>query len=646
MRRNFWIGILSLVTLFLIPHSVHAYIDAPPATLGMMCHWSTHIIEVQLEKVDREKGIVVWRKMRDVKGKWPGDELIRQVLNIPPDEKAHVLQRAEVGKKTVIFALESYKWCHTYIDGLWYASNTGDWQFWNACRVESLVLRTYSGRSEKLQSAASTIIAGGEVIVTCMADTDPAELQRRKAKIQRLRASLKFLDYNSKRDFVGWGSDDFEPLVGMPGFGHSLTLNRVGLEAQAISVTDFDGDGKLDLTMIGANRTALFQNVGDSMSEVTSPELVGARAAVWADYDGDGKVDLLLATPRGPKLLTNLGNGQFRDDTALLPRDVGYNLTSAAWIDYDNDGRSDILLGNGHHGLRLYRNGGDSLKGWLFSDVSRLIDRVTGKGDTLTIADVNNDGRMDVLYGVGQGTILLNMPTGFVELRDSGLVFNAGRTSPVFGDTDDQGRTLVFVPQLDGKCKLFRNDGTGKFTDITGGDLSKPIGMVTCAAWGDLDGDGVSELVVGCLRSPNRVFRNRGDGNFVDASDEWGMGKKIYNTQAVAICDLNRDGLPDIVLNNEGQDAMVLLADPERERTRTPVCLRAEGGRLRIVDAEGKFIAARDIGGTHGRGGQSAPESLFALAPGSYRVEVRLPSGVSRTRELMVGNTAMREVLK
>jgi len=124
------------------------------------------------------------------------------------------------------------------------------------------------------------------------------------------------------------------------------------------------------------------------------------------------------------------------------------------------------------------------------------------------------------------------------------------------------------------------------------------------------------------------------------------MGKKIYNTQAVAICDLNRDGLPDIVLNNEGQDAMVLLADPERERTRTPVCLRAEGGRLRIVDSDGKFVAARDIGGTHGRGGQSAPESLFALAPGSYRVEVRLPSGVSRTRELMVGNTAMREVLK
>ena len=79
---------------------------------------------------------------------------------------------------------------------------------------------------------------------------------------------------------------------------------------------------------------------------------------MWADYNGDGKPDLLLATPDGPKLYTNLGNDTFRDDSHLLPRQPGYNLTAAAWIDYDGDGRPDILLGNGFHGLRLYRNKG------------------------------------------------------------------------------------------------------------------------------------------------------------------------------------------------------------------------------------------------------------------------------------------------
>ena len=103
----------------------------------------------------------------------------------------------------------------------------------------------------------------------------------------------------------------------------------------------------------------LLQNGGESLTEISLPGLTtGCRAAVWADYNGDGKPDLLLATPTGPKLYTNLGGNVFRDDSHLLPREPGYNLTAAAWIDYDGDGRPDILLGNGFHGLRLYRNKG------------------------------------------------------------------------------------------------------------------------------------------------------------------------------------------------------------------------------------------------------------------------------------------------
>ena len=48
----------------------------------------------------------------------------------------------------------------------------------------------------------------------------------------------------------------------------------------------------------------------------------GARTAAWGDYNGDGKPDLLLATGDGPKLFSNLGNGQFRDDSVMFPRDT------------------------------------------------------------------------------------------------------------------------------------------------------------------------------------------------------------------------------------------------------------------------------------------------------------------------------------
>src|SRR5262249_55849661 len=121
----------------------------------------------------------------------------------------------------------------------------------------------------------------------------------------------------------------------------------------------------------------------------------------------------------------------------------------------------------------------------------------TVKGDTLTVCDVNGDGRPDVLYGAGTGLLLLNRPRGFVEARDCGIVYKPGRVGPVFGDFDGDGHPDLFVPQAGG-CKLFRNDGKGQFTDVTrAAGLDQDFGMATCAAWGDLDNDGHLDLVIG-----------------------------------------------------------------------------------------------------------------------------------------------------
>src|SRR5581483_4012541 len=102
------------------------------------------------------------------------------------------------------------------------------------------------------------------------------------------------------------------------------------------------------------------------------------------------------------------------------------------------------------------------------------------------------------------------------------------------------------------------NDGTGKFVDVTArsGDLAKPIRQAVCAAWGDFDNDGWIDLFVGCLRGPNRYFRNRGDGTFEDATESIGLHQQVFNTQALALVDLNNDGMLDLVLNNEVQQSL------------------------------------------------------------------------------------------
>jgi hypothetical protein len=647
----------------------YAYVEAPHS-LGLVCTLSTNIMVLRVDKVDKQKNLIIFQKVQDLKGKHPTD-IIRHNIGrqgYHPREWQFPMDWAEPGKTAIFFHNGGQS--ETCIGTYWYQCGLGG-EWWNMTHGEPFLLRSFCGKPEKLAAAVTEIVAGKEVVVPSMVDGNKDDLHLRRAKIQRLKASLKIQDYNPKRDFVGWGGEDFRRLLGMPGFTHYSSLTRVDPDAQAISSVDIDGDGKPDLCLVGASRVVLLLNGGESMNEISLPGAGGCRAAVWADYNGDGKPDLLLATLTGPKLFTNLGGGNFRDDTHLLPREPCYDLTAAAWIDYDGDGRPDILLGNGYHGLRLYRNKGKAevpagakAEGsqpptalW-FEDVSVQVglgpDGIGGhlKGDTLTVADVNGDGRPDFLYGAGTGMLVLNTSKGFVEVKDSGISYKTGKVGPVFGDFNNDGFPDLFVPQH-GTCKLFRNDGTGHFTDVTAqaGDLAKPVGMATCAAWGDVDNDGHLDLVVGCLRGPNRYFRNRGDGTFEDATEAIGLNQRIFNTQAVCLVDLNRDGALDMVFNNEGQESAVLLANPAFAAKRTPVTLHVAGtsgvvgSRVRVLDEAGKAHGVQFICGGDGRGGQRPPHAHFALKPGTYRVEVRYSSGVVRGQEIKVANSPWRGVI-
>jgi hypothetical protein len=796
----------------------HAYVEAPHS-LGTVVQLSTNIVLVQVEKVDKKVNVIIYRKVRDLKGKHPTDIIKHNIGRggFNPREWQFPMEWAEVGKPAVFFHNGSAS--ETCIGTYWYqAYANGEW--WGMSHGEPFLLRSFAGRVDKLAAAVTDIVAGKEVIVPCMVDGNKDDLHLRRAKIQRMKAGLKLADYNPKRDFVGWGGEDFRRLAGMPGFTHYSALSRVDPEAQAISSVDINGDGKPDLCLVGAGKVVLLQNGGESMSEISLPLTGGCRAAVWADYNGDGKPDLFLATPTGPKLLTNLG-GTFRDDTHLLPKEPHYNLTAAAWIDYDGDGKPDLLIGNGFHGLRLYRNKGyrpapsgpvtpkfgkwhfigpfdnrggngfavvyppeqeinlskeyagkngtkavwregkftdgavnnlalfepknnteaavylyreiecpaaveipislgsdDTLTVWLngkkllvqnvsracapdqerltlslragknhflmkvcqgtaqwefyfaaakaapvvpaglgFEDVSAKVglgpDGIGSdvKGDTLTVCDVNGDGRPDFLYGAGTGLMVLNTPKGFVAAKDSGISYKPGKVGPVFGDYNNDGFPDLFVPQ-NGGCKLFRNDGTGHFKDVTKeAGLDKNIGRATCAAWGDVDNDGRLDLVVGCLGGVNRFFRNRGDGTFDDATAALGLNQRVFNSQAVCLVDLNNDGVLDMVFNNEGQESCILLGNPTLARRKTPVTVRVAGAdgvagsRVRVLNGGRKAVAVQYICGGEGRGGQRPPHAHFALEPGKYIVEVRFSSGIKRQKEIRVAATPLRGVI-
>src|SRR5207249_1997009 len=161
----------------------------------------------------------------------------------------YIMEWAEVGKTAVFFHNGGAS--ETCIGTYWYQAYAGG-EWWNMSHGEPFLLRSFAGNPDKLIAAVTDMMAGKEVIVPCMVDGNKDDLHLRRARIQRLKASLKRDKYDAKRDFVGLGGEDFRRLSGMPGFTHISGLARVDPDAQSISSLDIDGDGKPDLVLAGA----------------------------------------------------------------------------------------------------------------------------------------------------------------------------------------------------------------------------------------------------------------------------------------------------------------------------------------------------------------------------------------------------------
>jgi hypothetical protein len=159
-----------------------------------------------------------------------------------------------------------------------------------------------------------------------------------------------------------------------------------------VAVADYDCDGWLDIfkTNFTDDTSNLYRNNGDgTFSDVTFPSgiAVNSRYVGWGcgflDYDNDGWSDLMQInghvypeiaghdvgqTYKNPRIVyRNMGNGQFKDVSAVMGPGISEHFSSrgAAFGDYDNDGDVDVLVLNMNDLPSLLRNDGGNKQNWI-----------------------------------------------------------------------------------------------------------------------------------------------------------------------------------------------------------------------------------------------------------------------------------------
>ncbi len=433
---------------------------------------------------------------------------------------------------------------------------------------------------------------------------------------------------------------------------------------------DYDGDGWIDLYAVqsgpfdpggSAAQDRLFRNRGDGTFEDATgkaglKDTAYGMGAFAADYDNDGDVDLYVTNRGGNILYRNEGNGTFADVTATAGVRASAWSTAAAWGDVDGDGRLDLYVA---------RYVDDSKEKDLFCG-----DTVTGK--RIYCPPTVFPGTTGVLYrNRGDGTFAdVTRPAGIDRAVGKGL-------GAVFLDIEPDGKLDLYVANDEVMNFLFRNVGGGRFEDVsvvsgTGFDpRGDPQGGMGVDA-GDLDGDGLTDLVVANYEDQtNEHYRNLGEGVFEDVSLASGFGPRHWSLVGFGLnlLDFDLDGDLDAFIANGHVDEVpkrqgapyaqkpLLLSNDGAGRFRPTPCgpafdtaLVGRGSAAADYDNDGDpDLAVSNSGGplqllrndgAHGRWLGVSLEGTRSNRQGiGARLVAELPSGRRLTRQVTAGSS-------
>jgi hypothetical protein len=321
-----------------------------------------------------------------------------------------------------------------------------------------------------------------------------------------------------------------------------------------LTAADIDGDGRMDLAVVGGGRVSVLYGRGDGTFEPAMASSVGEGLAqvLAADVNGDGLLDLVIADDgtNSVDVLTNQGHRAFSPPVRYPVGTKPYGVTAN---DFNGDGKPDLAVANddSHNVCVLLNQGHGTFGAAVFYSAGSFPGRI------LSI-DLNGDSKYDLaVTNYVSGNVIIYFGDGRGRFATGGNYRTGGEYPSALAADDFNGDgklDLAISNTYGASIALLVGDGKGKF-DAPITYPAGPLPFVLASA--DLDGDGDQDLVTPHSNgSFVTVLENSGEGRLLPAVDFVSGGT---NTRTLAVGDFNGDGRPDIAAGNESSNTVSIF---------------------------------------------------------------------------------------
>lgn len=373
------------------------------------------------------------------------------------------------------------------------------------------------------------------------------------------------------------------------GFTNSNSLISTATHSGcAISVADINHDGLDDIVKMDQSTTLVIdmQNQDGTYTHYNLGAITGT-SRVWGmalgDVDHNGWMDVATGV-NGAMYLVKLGWSGSTITKSITTLSGSYFVQNITWGDFDNDGWLDLAVCDDNDYMKIYQNTAGTL-----NVTTTLINTNINPGMTYgsdpydsgnygsVWLDIDNDGDLDLYIAhcrqstssytdqrrrdrlfINDGTNHYTENAASTNIEPVGD-YKQGWTSS-FGDLDNDGDMDLVITNHGENSQIFKNNGSGVFTDVTAGSGFSTSFDAIESVVEDFDNDGWLDILVS---GPGLVmYKNNHDGTFSPLTGVFGGAMTSFLSFATG--DLNHDGFTDLevshgsVYNNPTSTADVL----------------------------------------------------------------------------------------